>query len=99
MEIMISDKKLWEICVEIYREMFKHANPSADFDELIKSGKSKEKDFFMKYYLPIERQVEIVDRICNDHKIHGYNKRKISHEVYLGSSPNSSEKTWRKANE
>ena len=95
---MQSDKKLWETCMEIYREMFKHANPSADFDVLIKSGKAKEKDFFMKYYLPIEIQVEIIDRICNDHKIRGYDKRKISHEVHLGSSPNSSEKTWKEVN-
>lgn len=94
---MQSDEKLWEICKEIYREMFKNANPSADFDGLVKSGKAKEKDFFMKYYLPVERQTEIVDRICNDHKIRGYDKRKISHEVHLGSSPNSSKKTWKKA--
>ncbi|GAG00238.1 unnamed protein product [marine sediment metagenome] len=95
---MQSDEKLWEICKEIYREMFKDANPSADFDELIKSCKAKEKDFFLKYYLPIERQVEIVDRICDDHKIRGYDKRKISHEVHFGCSPNSSEKTWKEAN-
>jgi len=95
---MQSDEKLWEICKEIYRELFKEANPSADFDELVKSGKSKEKDFFMKYYLPIERQKEIVDEICKKHKLTGHNKRKVSTTIHLGSSPNSCERTWKEAN-
>lgn len=94
---MKSDKKLWEICKEIYHEMFKNSNPSADFNEIIISGKSKEKDFFMKYYLHIDKQVEIVDDICKKHKITGYDKRKVSTTVHLGCSPNSSEKTWKES--
>jgi len=95
---MQSDEKLWEICKEIYRELFKESNPSADFDLLVKSGKSKEKDFFMKYYLSIERQKEIVDEICKKHKLTRHDEGKVSITVNLGSAPNSCERTWKESN-
>ncbi len=38
-----SDKQLWDICKEIYREIFKQAEPKANFDIILKSVKGKEK--------------------------------------------------------
>lgn len=89
-----SDEKLWEICLEIYRQMFKEAKPSADFDKLRELKVTEKKDWFMNYFLPIERQNEIIDEICKKQKVAGWKRKKIETEVHLGCSPNSSEETW-----
>ena len=34
---MSLDNRLWEICLEIYKEMYKEADPKADIDEQIKT--------------------------------------------------------------
>ena len=45
------DEQLFnEVCMPIYRELFKKAEPSVDFDVLIKSGEAKKEGFFDKYY-------------------------------------------------
>jgi hypothetical protein len=72
------------------------ATPSADFDKLIESGEAKEPDFFMKYYLDLKKQDEIIDEICKKHKLNSLEKRKVSIEIHLGSAPNSSKKSWLK---
>ncbi len=92
---MKSDEQLWEICKEIYRQMFKEANPSADFDKLMMTGESKKDQFFMKYYLSSDRQDEIIEEILKTHKLRNWEKQKIRFEVHLGCSPNTSEKTWK----
>ena len=84
---MKSNKELWQICKEIYRIMFKEASPSADFDKMIKSGETKEDDFFLKYFLKDERQKEIIDGICKEHKLTKREKDKVRTEVLLGCSP------------
>jgi len=86
---MRSDKYLWNICMEIYRKMYKEASPQADFDNLIKIGITEKPNWFMKYYLSIERQEEILNEICNKYKCTKPEKHKISKEIYLGCSPNS----------
>ena len=92
---MKSDEYLWKVCKEIYKKMYKESNPAADFDKLIETGEAKQKDFYMKYYLSIEKQKEIIDEICKNYKLKGYDERKVNTTVHLGSSPNSSEKTWK----
>ena len=82
-----SDKKLWEICMEIYREAYKRSEPSADFDKLIKSGEVKQPHFFMRYFLPDELLQEIVDKHTKG--LSKYDKHQISKEVLLGCSPTS----------
>lgn len=80
---------------EIYRRQFKEAEPSVDFDKLHKEGKTKIPNWFMKYYLSMEKQNKIINEVCEEMKIVGWLKRQVETEVHLGSSPNSSEKTWK----
>ena len=94
--IKMNDKKLWVICNEIYQELFKQAEPSADFDTMIQTGETKKADFFMRYYLPEKKQNEIIDTICKKHRLTTYHARKIRIEINLGCSPNSCKETWEK---
>jgi len=84
---MKSDEKLWEICMDIYREMYSRATPKADFDKLIKKGVTKKENWFMKYQLPEKTQTEIVEKHCNKHKLNKHDTRKVSVEVFLGCAP------------
>jgi len=86
-----------EIIMEIYRRMFKEAEPSADVDKIIKSGEGKQRNFFMKYYLNQKRQDEIIEEVCKE------NKKSRSWEInsfkttcILGSSPTGIRETMLK---
>ncbi|KKN67375.1 hypothetical protein LCGC14_0462390 [marine sediment metagenome] len=87
-------EKFTEIVFEIYRRQYKEANPSADFDILMKKGETKIPDWFMRYYLPMDRQNKIIEKVCEEMKVKGWMKRQVETEVHIGSSPNSSKKTW-----
>jgi hypothetical protein len=76
-----------EIVMEIYREMYRRANPSRDIDDVIKSGEGKKSQWFMKYYLPQAEQETILETICKNHKLTKYERYKLSIEVNLGCSP------------
>ena len=78
--------------MEIYRQMYREAEPSADLDELIKSGETKNPNWFLKYYLPIKRQEEIIDFYCRKYNCNKHERDMISVEVYLGSAPNGYKK-------
>ena len=93
------NKDLWIICMNIYRQMFKEAKPSADFDELMETGEARQPEFFMKYYLSQEIEDKIIDEICKENKINKWDKLKIKNTVYLGCSPNSCLKTWKEEKE
>lgn len=92
---MKSEEYLWNICLKIYNEMYNQSNPKSDFDKMIKSGETKQKEFFMKYYLPIEEQNDIIENICKKYKIRGHDEKMVKTTVHLGCSPNSSGKTWK----
>lgn len=87
--------QLWEICKEIYRELFKQSTPKASFTYMLETGEAKQKDFFMKYYLNDNNQQNIIDNICNEHNLTKWQIRKINEEIHLGCSPNSSIESWR----
>ena len=82
-----SDEYLWNICMKIYREMYKKATPSANFDELIKKGITKKRNWFMNYYLPKEEQEKIVEKYLKKYKCSKIEKDKIRFEIWLGCSP------------
>ncbi len=79
--------KAQKAIMEIYKRQFKESNPSKDFDKIIESGEGKERDFFMKYYLPEDEQQRIIDDVCKEMKIPSWLRRQIGVEVTLGSSP------------
>ena len=50
---------------KIYKEAFKEAYPSIDFDYLISSGEAKNPDFFKAYYLSEPVLYKIVEKISS----------------------------------
>lgn len=86
---MRSDNFLWEKCVlPIYRQMYKEAEPSADFDKLIDEGVVGKHNWFMDYYLDTDRQEEIIDEHCKKRKLSKREREKIKFNILLGCSPN-----------
>jgi len=71
----------------IYRQVYKEAEPSADFDELLKTEEVSKENWFMKYHLLQERQKEIFNEFCEKKKCSRQEKNKIAFEVWLGSLP------------
>ena len=87
---MKSDKKMWEICLEIYRALYKAATPSADFDAVWKEYGDKE--FYSKYYLDMEEQELILEEIIKAHKCTKWERDSIRFTILLGASPMSVKK-------
>ena len=85
-----SDKYLWNICLDIYREMYREASPSTDFDKLMKIGETTKPDWFMKYYLNIDSQEKIIGYHLRKHKCDEWERQKIKTTIFLGCSPTSS---------
>lgn len=79
--------KLVGVVMEVYRKMYREASPSADIDKLIHSGVTLESDWFLEYYLPQERQIEIVDEVCKKHRLTKRESNSVSVEVFLGCAP------------
>ena len=93
---MSSNKKLCKICLDIYREAFKEAEPSADFDELLRTGETRKEMFFMKYYLPNNELNEIIKKHCKKHKLRAWETNNITVNINLGAAPNGCRETWEK---
>ena len=86
---MRSTKYLWNVCMKIYRQMYKEADPSADWDKLLLTSEVHRQNWFMNYFLDENRAGEIFDSICKEHKITRAEKRLISTEIWLGAAPGS----------
>ena len=86
---MRSKKYLWNICLEIYKQLYKESEPSADFDDLMRRGITQKDNWFMDYYLPEERIKEIIDYWCKKHKCNRRERELIEFEIWLGCSPSS----------
>ena len=83
------NQRLWNICMDIYRELYAKADPPADFDELIKSGEAKRQKFFMNYYLSEENTERIVEEHIKKNKLKKHDAELVRAEIYLGASPTS----------
>lgn len=86
---MKSDNKIFNICLDILRQMYNEATPSADLDKLIESGETKKEGWFENYTLSMKRQQEILDEHCKKNKCNKYEKDIISASVILGGAPYS----------
>lgn len=90
---MKKDRFLWEhVCMNIYRQMYQEAEPSANFDDLMNDGITTKQNWFMEYYLSTERQTEIIEDWCKEFRCDKTDKRKVKYEILLGSSPRSVKK-------
>jgi hypothetical protein len=97
---MKTDEELWEICVDIYNELYEQATPSADFSELKEGKFNMEEDNddshpYKDYYLEEDRQREIISKHCEKHDLGEMEKNQVSTEIHLGCSPVGTKKAWR----
>lgn len=86
-----SNKKLLEIIMEIFRELYEHAIPKANFDELVENASITEDG---KKYIPFddyEIDEDVMRNIVNYHikknRLTKQDQNVIKFEVYLGPSP------------
>ena len=84
---MRSDKRLYQIIMDIYKQAYREADPSADLDKLIKEGKTKGSRWYMDYYLPDARYKEIVELHFKRNKVSPAERKHMMFEVYLGGGP------------
>ena len=84
-------KAIWE-CL---KRMYKEAKPSADIEKISKSGEGKMQGFFFAYYLSQDRADQILKEVCKEFKIRDWRRRVVENSLWMGCSPNSSEKTWK----
>lgn len=84
-------KKLDKILNELYTELYKHATPSIDFEELKKtSPKDKEGRILIPYDdYEIEREMadSIFNTIVKKYKLKAMDKKALSFSFFLGCSP------------
>lgn len=100
---MDRDAKLFDgVCMPIYQELFKKAEPSANFKKMLKTREAYENNFYMKYYLSMEKITDIIEKHIKKHtkrlRIKPYEKEKIRTTILLGCSPTSAYERWEKEN-
>lgn len=81
----IATKKEEEIIMKIYRAIYDEIG--VDIDTLISDGTTKKEMWFLNYYLPIERQEEIILTILKTEKLSKWKKASIRMTILLGSAP------------
>lgn len=86
-----------EVIFECYRRMFKEAEPSANFDELHKKGTTKQREFFMAYFLMNKRIEEICLEVAKENKFNSLKTEQLKNTCFLGCCPNSCRRTWKEA--
>ena len=88
---------LYEVVTECYRLLYSKSIPRIDFDLLVKEGISKQSNFFMRFYLPEEKQVELINSVCNKYNLLQQEREAVFTEVQSGCSPTGWKKPWLKA--
>lgn len=90
-----SKKKLFEVCMDIYRELYANSTPPANFDELVEKAETdshgKKIIPYDDYYLDRNAYDEIVNKHIKLNKLTGYDEKSVRFEAYLGCGPTSSE--------
>jgi hypothetical protein len=83
-------KKIEKAVWDCYRQLYKEATPSADFDELFENAPmedGKKRIDYMAYSLDRKRYEEIVDEY--EKKIPPRYRKGFRFEMYLGAGPKS----------
>jgi len=83
----MNDIKLWNICLQIYRDAYNKATPKANFNELVRTGEAMKDRFFMKYKLSKGEADKIINKYCKKYHINKLDKRRIEATVFLGCMP------------
>ena len=82
---MRATKKEEQLMMNIYRRIYSEIG--VDLDELIKQGVTKREGWFDNYYMPQERQDEIIEEMLKGKRLTKLKKQMIKNTLYLGSLP------------
>ena len=99
MGVVKSREQLWKICMDIYKKLYENAQPIVDIKKLIKSGVTKNPNWFMDYYLDNKSIKRIIDKHIKKHKLNKRDKKAVYFEVWLGASPTGNKERWEKRND
>ena len=80
------------IILETYNRLYAISEPSADFNELMKIGKTKQTGFYLHYYLAQSKIDAVISDIAKQFKLSEYDKRRLSKAINLGCAPTSVKK-------
>ena len=76
---------------ECYVELFKNANPPADFDKLVEDAHVNEygqKEIpFLDYEIDEKLMMRIIQSILKKYKIESYQRQQFKNAIFLGCSP------------
>lgn len=92
---MNRNKRIENLILDIYRELYKQSTPSADFDELVNNASLNERGQkiidYNSHELEHDKFEVIINQKIKEHKIRlkDYEKKRLTFQVYLGCSPKS----------
>ena len=83
--------KLYNLVMDCYRELYKEATPSADFDELVKNAPINDEGQKMidynAYEIDFDKYGEIVEKYIKKGKLTFLEEHGFKIEMFLGSGP------------
>lgn len=84
-------KKLDNVLLNIYRDLYKYSDPSVDFDMLVESAECDDKGRKIIPYDNYTIDGEVMDKIINMHiisnRLKGDDRKLVRVHAYLGCSP------------
>jgi len=83
----MQNKQLEELITDIYRELYKNANPPRDFDQMVEYHKGTDIPYWMEICISTEKSDSIMDSFLKGRRLTPLAKQKIKNTVYLGVSP------------
>ncbi len=84
---MRATKKEEQLIMDIYRKIYSEIG--IDLDELIKQGVTKRDGWFDNYYMPQERQDEIIEEMLSKIKMTKLKRQMLRNTLYLGALPSN----------
>ena len=84
---MRATKKEEQLIMDIYRKIYSEIG--IDLDELIKQGVTKREGWFDSYYMPQEKQDEIIEEMLSKIKMTKLKRQMLRNTLYLGALPSN----------
>lgn len=73
---------------EIMEKLYEEAKPGMNYSE---AEKREGTPHYRLHYLDQDRQMEIVDEVCEKHEVTGREKKQLRKAINLGPSPSTAE--------
>lgn len=84
-----STEELIEIRDEVYKKLYKAAEPSKDFEKMMDGENPYKYDRYELHFLENGKQLEIISDTLGNYDLYHYNVKKIRRTVLLGAAPSS----------